>query len=164
MLPDLDFPLAYHLTFGMYGTRLHGDERGTIDRRMNEPGDPIIGRNESWEQMERRHLSFAPVTLEEAQRELAKRAIPALCRRGGWQYHLAAVRSNHVHVLLTARVEGKRIRRWFKTWLGQALTEAYPHEIGRPWWADGGSVRWVWKQWYYETVYQYIAEQRTLRG
>jgi hypothetical protein len=41
-------PLAYHITFGTYGTRLHGDERGTVDRAMNKPGDPIIGADSSW--------------------------------------------------------------------------------------------------------------------
>ncbi|MCH8164939.1 MAG: hypothetical protein IH889_04955 [Planctomycetes bacterium] len=28
-------PLAYHITFGTYGTRLHGDPRGTVDRTLN---------------------------------------------------------------------------------------------------------------------------------
>jgi hypothetical protein len=41
-------PIAYHITFGTYGTRLHGDPRGTVDRSMNRPGDPIIGADRAW--------------------------------------------------------------------------------------------------------------------
>src|SRR5438876_2474643 len=40
------YPLAYHITFGTYGMRLHGDARGTVDRRVNQPGDAIVGRCE----------------------------------------------------------------------------------------------------------------------
>jgi hypothetical protein len=29
------FPLGYHITFGTYGTRLHRDPRGTVDRSVN---------------------------------------------------------------------------------------------------------------------------------
>jgi hypothetical protein len=46
------YPLAYHITFGTYGTRLHGDERGTVDRSMNHPGDPVIGAEPDWQRME----------------------------------------------------------------------------------------------------------------
>src|SRR2546421_11369035 len=36
-------PLAYHITWGTYGTRLHGDGRGTVDREHNEYGTPVLG-------------------------------------------------------------------------------------------------------------------------
>jgi hypothetical protein len=35
MISRATFPLAYHITWGTYGTRLHGDERGTVDRSAN---------------------------------------------------------------------------------------------------------------------------------
>ncbi len=36
-------PLAYHITWGTYGTRLHEDSRGTVDRENNSFGTPIVG-------------------------------------------------------------------------------------------------------------------------
>jgi hypothetical protein len=36
-------PLAYHITWGTYGTRLHGDKRGTVDRENNAFGTPVLG-------------------------------------------------------------------------------------------------------------------------
>src|SRR5438876_12296826 len=35
--------LAYHITWGTYGTRLHGDPRKTVDRQHNAYGEPILG-------------------------------------------------------------------------------------------------------------------------
>ena len=36
------YPLAYLLTFTCYGTRLHGDTRGTVDRNNNRYGMPFL--------------------------------------------------------------------------------------------------------------------------
>jgi hypothetical protein len=36
-----DGPLAYLITFPTYGTWLHGDERGSVDRDHNLPGTPV---------------------------------------------------------------------------------------------------------------------------
>jgi hypothetical protein len=45
-------PLAYHITFGTYGTRLHGDDRGTVDQAHNFYGDLIAEKDEDWQQIE----------------------------------------------------------------------------------------------------------------
>jgi REP element-mobilizing transposase RayT len=36
-------PLGYFLSWGTYGTRLHGDPRGTVDRSSTDRGDPVLG-------------------------------------------------------------------------------------------------------------------------
>ena len=109
-----DRPIAYHITFGTYGTRLHGDERGTVDRSMNEPGDPIIGADPSWWELERKRLRFDPVVLRPEQMRHVECVTPSICARGGWTYHIAAGGPDHVHVLLTAEAEGDAVRKWFK--------------------------------------------------
>ncbi len=156
-----DFPLAYHITVGTYGTRLHGDERGTVDRRMNKPGDPIIGRAEEWEKLERSLLKFPPVILTEEQRRFIEGAVPAVCEKGGWVFVNCAARPDHVHVQLKGSADGKAIRRWLKTWLGQELNGKWPRPQGSTWWAECGSVKWIWTDDYFENVYLYIDEQRT---
>ncbi len=40
-----DFPLAYLITIRCYGTWLHGDERGSVDRKYNRYGTPRIAPN-----------------------------------------------------------------------------------------------------------------------
>jgi REP element-mobilizing transposase RayT len=174
-------PIAYHLTFGTYGTRLHGDQRGTVIRAMNRPGDPIIGRDEDWERIERSLLNFPPVVLSEAERLCIESHVLEVCERRDWTYHMAAGRADHVHVLLSAPPErdAKAVRRWLKTWLGQVLSDVFPGAIPRlerdgstpviaaahpTWWAEGGSIRWVWTREYYDTVFGYIVRQRTTGG
>jgi hypothetical protein len=38
-------PLAYLITFRAYGTWLHGDSRGSVDRFHNRYGAPLIRAN-----------------------------------------------------------------------------------------------------------------------
>ena len=107
-------PLAYHITFGTYGTRLHGDERGTVDRRANKYGDPIIGAQPDWQQMERNFLRFPPRIFEISHRQLIERLVPVICVRGGWHLHSAAAAKDHVHTLLTAQADGEIVRKLLK--------------------------------------------------
>ncbi len=159
-----DRPLAYHITFGTYGTRLHGDARGTVDRPMNEPGDPIVGENADWKRIERAKLKFPPILLTEEQRLYADSIVVSICARGGWQLHAFAARKDHVHTLLTTKADAKTVRRLLKRWLGQALSQRWPLAKEASWWAEGGSVKWVWNQRYFDNVYSYIEGQVTMRA
>lgn len=142
--------------------RLHGDARGTIDRSRNKPGDPIVGHNDEWEQTERSRLSFDPIVFTDEQRRHAELALLNICLRGEWTYHTAACQHDHVHALISARVEPKPVRRWLKRWLGDSLTEKWPLESDQTWWSEGGSIKWIWDDWYLDAVWQYIEEQRVI--
>src|SRR5688572_30293307 len=43
---DEGIPFGYHITFRAYGTWLHGDSRGSVDRFHNRFGTPRLPRNE----------------------------------------------------------------------------------------------------------------------
>jgi len=158
-----DIPLAFHITFGTYGTRLHGDPRGTVDRAHNRPGDPVLGADPARWIRESAAMRFPPIELTLEQRLFVEATIPRVCLRGGWQYHVGAAASEHVHTMLSAAVDGVSVRKWLKRWLGEALSERWPLPAGQSWWAEGGSVRWVWTEDYYQTIYDYICQQRTTR-
>jgi hypothetical protein len=64
MWNDTDIPLAYLITFRCYGTWLHGDERGSIDRFHNRYKSPYVPPNERWRQHNARSLKSEPVTLD----------------------------------------------------------------------------------------------------
>ena len=154
-------PLAYHITVGTYGMRLHGDPRGTVDRTNNRPGDPILGRDEDWQHEERSLLKFDPIVLAAPQRVFIEGIVPAICERGGWDYHIAAARLDHVHVELSSPNDGQIIRQLVKRWLSEELSTRWPLPSGAVWWAECGSVKWVWEQCYFQNVYDYIRRQRT---
>lgn len=156
-----DFPLAYHITFGTYGTRLHGDPRGTVDRSHNRPGDPILGADPSRWQREQGTLRYPAVFLTDQQRQHVEAEVACICQRGGWEYIICSAASDHLHTLLSAAAEGAAVRKWFKRWLGETLSERWPLPDGQSWWAEGGSVKHVWDEDYLENVYGYISGQRT---
>jgi REP element-mobilizing transposase RayT len=161
--PRTNFPLAYHITFGTYGTRLHGDDRGTVDRSQNNFGDPIIGHDKDWNSHERRLLKFAPRELTFDQRAFIETAVPKICDRGGWQFLEVAAAPDHVHNMLTGNANGNTIRKWLKRWLGESLSEHWPLQPQELWWAECGSVKWVWTQDYFNRVRDYIRRQRTTK-
>ena len=66
-----------------------------------------------------------------------------------------------MHALLTTTADAKTVRRLLKRWLGQALSERWPLLPDATWWAEGGSVKWIWDQQYFENVFSYIERQRT---
>lgn len=157
-------PTAWHITFGTYGQRLHGDERLTVDRKHNLPGTPLVEdnvRRESWEQAQ---LAHDPVTLTHEQRLFIEREVLSICERGGWQLLACAAAPDHVHTLLRApsAIDGKRLRTWLKRWMGDALSAQFG-KIPGSWWAEGGSARPVKDGHYFDNAKRYVLEQRTTR-
>jgi hypothetical protein len=63
-----ELPLAYFITFATYGSRLHGDARGAVDRAHNKPGSVRPGYDERRYEAERSQLKQPPVTLAANQR------------------------------------------------------------------------------------------------
>jgi hypothetical protein len=57
-----------------------------------------------------------------------------------------------VHTLLTAEADGDVIRKLLKRWLGPALATHLPLKPEQTFWAECGSVKWVWTPDYFERV------------
>jgi hypothetical protein len=62
---DEHIPLAYLITFRAYGTWLHGDKRGSVNRFHNRFGTSLIAPNERWRKYNHSLLSHSPVKLRE---------------------------------------------------------------------------------------------------
>jgi hypothetical protein len=70
-----DTPLAYFITFCTYGSWLHGDPRGSVDRYHNVYGTPRLPPNKLRQQYERQRLKIPPVRLTPRQRKAVELAI-----------------------------------------------------------------------------------------
>src|SRR5258707_2268858 len=57
---DNEFPLAYLITLRTYGTWLHGDERGSMDRKHNVYGTSKIAPNSRLNKSDTRQLKHPP--------------------------------------------------------------------------------------------------------
>ena len=152
--------LALHITWGTYGTRLHGDPRGTVDRYNNESGTPVLGFDEHrWEQ-EKENLAFPPVVLTRPQMIFVEEQLPLICERGHWKHTVGAAGPDHVHEILESQFDPETIRRLLKRWLGQALSARWKLDEGATWWAECGSIQWIDNERYFENATSYMKDQR----
>src|SRR5204863_8667739 len=95
-------PLGYLITFRCRGTWLHGDARGSVDQAHNTFGTPVLEANPAREQYEAAELRVAPFQLDTRERAVADAAIRQACRHRGWSLAALSVRTNHVHLVITA--------------------------------------------------------------
>src|SRR6266446_2234497 len=70
---DNEIPLAYLITFRCYGTWLHGDERGSMDRKRNKYGAARIQPNIRLKTAETALLKSQPLVLDAGQRIVVER-------------------------------------------------------------------------------------------
>ena len=101
MWNDTEIPLAHLITFRCYGTWLHGDERGAIDRFHHLFKAPFAPANEERHKHNRAILKGEPVTLNAKRRSSVERAIQETCNIRTWILHAVSVRTNHVHVVVS---------------------------------------------------------------
>src|SRR5438876_10021431 len=83
--PMPDQPLAYFITFTTYGTWLHGDERGSVDRGHNQFDSPWLEPDSSRFAAGRSRMAQAAYALDAARREVVRAAVVDDCRYRAWQ-------------------------------------------------------------------------------
>ncbi len=139
-------PLGYLITFRTYGTWLHGDKRGSVDRHHNRYGAPLIRQNENWLRHNKHKLKHEPVKLNKKQRALIKSSIEETCELRGWRLYITNVRTNHVHSVVTAACGPSRILNAMKSNATRELREARQWSRSDSPWADRGSKRYLWTE------------------
>ena len=137
-------PLGYLISFRAYGTWLHGDERGSIDRFHNCYRAPYIPLNELWHAYNKRTLKLAPVKLNAHRRAVIDNAIGETCELREWRLHTANVRTNHVHAVISAPCDPEIVLRALKANATRKLREAGCWNSNDTPWARKGSKRWLW--------------------
>jgi hypothetical protein len=76
--------VAFLITFRTYGTWLHGDTRGSVDRLHNRYGTPKLSPNPRRQRYEQSLLKQPPVRLSLKQREAAADGIREICKKKDW--------------------------------------------------------------------------------
>jgi REP element-mobilizing transposase RayT len=155
-------PLAFHLTWTAYGTWLHGDERSWV-----ESGVPGIQAPDAARASEARALlAEAPVVLDDVQRQLVEATIREVCQFRGWVIHALSVRTNHIHLIVTAAGRHPdEVMKQFKAWCSRklsdqaGLTKKTSARAGRRrWFTEGGSTKWINEPAYLENAIRYVSE------
>lgn len=141
-----DTPLAYFISFRTYGTWLHGDLRGSIDRFHNSYGSPYLPPNENWRKYNQQLMKGEPLILGVRQRASVEAAIRETCRIRQWSLLAVNVRTNHAHVVVTATHPPELVLNAFKANATRQLRAAglWSHVFSP--WADKGSKRRLWNE------------------
>jgi len=150
-------PLAYLITFRCYGTWMHGDGRGSVDRRgHNVYGAPRIPPNQKLERADADGLKSPPLTLGAAQRDAVEKVVREVCESRGFRLDAVNVRTNHVHAVVAADCKPESVMNAFKSYATRRLRELglLPAEV-RPW-ARHGSTRYLWKPRHVERAIDYV--------
>jgi REP element-mobilizing transposase RayT len=146
MWNDDETPLAFFISFRCYGTWLHGDRRGSVDRFHNRYSTPFLPKNESWRNYNEKQLKTTPLKLRARHRKSVLHAIKETCRIRKWRLYALSVRTNHVHSVVWANKKPEQILGAFKANATRQLREdgLWPHPFSP--WADKGSKRWLWTE------------------
>ena len=154
-------PIAYFLTWTTYGTWLHGDFRGWVEKgRFDiQPPDPVR------ETRDRGLMSDEVVVLEPAQRKLIEVTIGRHCEIRTWHLHAVNARTNHVHAVVSASVHPDVVMSQFKAWCSRRLSEqaglresAKTKNGRKRWFTEHGSTKWINDDDYFENAVRYVNE------
>jgi REP element-mobilizing transposase RayT len=157
MWNDTDIPLAYLITFRSYGTWLHGDKRGSVDRFNNRFDAPYISPNKNWHRHNVQALKSVPVLMNAKQREAIEVAIRETCEKRGWFLRAINVRTNHVHTVVSiGSIKPEKALNAFKSNATRQLreNELWTHKYSP--WVDKGSKRHLWNERSVEQAVDYV--------
>ena len=156
-----EYPVGYLLTFRTYGTWLHGDPRGSVDRHHNRFGTPALPASEQRQNRNRALLNRAPVYLNKNQRSAVQSSMRETCDIRQWTLWDAHARTNHVHVVLSCGCKP-----------GSALTALKANATrwmrdkgcwnsnGTPW--QGGSKKYLWDEEELQNAVAYVRNRQGL--
>ena len=153
-------PIAYFLTFTTYGTWLHGRESGSVDREHNAFDTPIIVANSKLERRQREKMKQPEYRLDEQSRAIVLDTIAEVAQHRGWYLWAAHVRTNHVHVVISANVRPEKVLSDLKAWCSRRLRELLSESGSRERWTSHGSTRYIWKEDALDETIQYVVEQQ----
>src|SRR5262249_2721206 len=134
-----DRPLAYSITFTTYGAWLHGQSPGSVDDEHSQVGTPFVEPNPKRRAAIRQEMTQEPYLLDAVRRKIVCDAIIEECRFRRWTLHALHVRSNHVHLVVTAEREPQFVMRACKANASKRLNQAGFENAERKRWTAHGS-------------------------
>jgi REP element-mobilizing transposase RayT len=150
--------MVYLLTFRCYGTWLHGDERGSVDRFHNQPGEPMLGPSPKLQCHRRNLLKSGVAHLNVDVQVVVDAAIREAAASRTWTIHALNVLSNHVHVVIECDeiVTPERVLSYLKARATHYLRQQDLAEPGERVWEYHGSTRYLKSKAAIEVACEYV--------
>ena len=150
-------PLGYLITFRTYGTWLHGDERGSMDRReYNVYGEMKIAPNALARSRDRNLMKSPPFEMDAAARSVVKEAIREVCAFRNYGLFALNVRTNHVHLVVSACWAPGFMMNAFKSYATRRLRNEGAVSGNVRIWSRHGSTRYLWCDEHVAVAVEYV--------
>ena len=155
-----DEPIAYFITWTVYGTHLQGDEHGW--RRRGHGEQLPRPRLERWRG---KRLKHDILLLSREHRAAVEQACSLHGDHRGWRFWAVNARTTHVHVVVTATgCAGSTVRDQLKANSTRALREAWPEFRDRPAWTVRGDWACINTEDDLNLVCLYVSEAQDRKG
>jgi REP element-mobilizing transposase RayT len=154
MATTSDDPLAYFITWTVYGSHLQGDQDGwRLRRKGQQIPQPRLA------QWHRERLKHDVILLSADQRKAVEAECERHCRHRRWHLWAANARTSHVHIVVTADgSSGKTVRDQLKANCTRGLRARWREYCDRAIWTVGGDWQCINSQQDLETVCLYVRE------
>jgi REP element-mobilizing transposase RayT len=153
-------PLAYFLTYTTYGTWLHGRETGSVDQQHNAYDTPVLAPDAELEQRQRSKMKQPEYRLDGGQRAIVLETILEVANHRKWYVWAAHVRSNHVHVVISAKAKPEKVLNDLKAWSSRRLKERLGEPPDRQRWTHHGSTRYIFNEDVLAEKIKYVLEEQ----
>jgi REP element-mobilizing transposase RayT len=105
------------------------------------------------------------IVMDSSQRVVVEQTIRDHCRIRNWTLHAVNVRTNHVHVVVTADRRSAEVMKQLKAWCSRRLSGAAGLKIAiggsdgrRRWFTEGGDQEVIGDDEYFHNAVQYVLE------
>ena len=157
----MKYPTAFHITFTTYGTWLHGDKRGSIDKGHNQYGSDFVSPNARLNKKEQTHLKNHPVILDKNIREVVLKSILQVCGHRGWIAHAIHVRSNHIHIVVSGEEKPEKMMVDFKAYATRAIRKNSNNKsVIIKYWSQHGSTKYLWTKENLVSTIDYVKDRQ----
>ncbi len=143
---DDHIPLAYLITFRAFGTWLHGDPRGSVDRFHSGYGTPKVLPSLQRRRHDQNLLAQQPVKLDHRKRAAVESGIRETCAIRKWTLWAFNIRTNHVHSVVSANCKPELILSALKANATRSMRENSCWPANRTPWVYRGSKRYLWTE------------------
>jgi len=149
--------LGYFITFRTYGTWLHGDMRGSTDYCHNTYGTPRLAPDPRLVESTRKRMHGPPYVMGVRERAIVHAAIEETCRFRDWHIWALKVRTNHVHIVLSAPGStAERVMNDLKIYATRALRRASLIQTQTQVWSRHGSTPHLFESDQLAAAIQYV--------
>jgi REP element-mobilizing transposase RayT len=150
-------PLAYLITIRCYGTWLHGDSRGSMDRKAHRIyGTPKIPPRDNLKNSDSSQLKSSAVKFSTKERKIVEEAIKEVCEFCNYELFAINVRTNHVHIVAAASGKPEPVMSAFKSYATRKLRSNNLVDRTGKIWSRHGSTRYLWIDRHIEAAIDYV--------